>query len=86
MNPISKNKWLEAIKNLLLFSAIIHVFLLILYSIRNWNAKPLNYFNILDLDLFFPKIADGFLSTMLSIIFVIIIYFTFYFISSRKVN
>jgi hypothetical protein len=86
MKQIQKNKYIDALKKLILFSAISHIILLILYSIINLTIIPLNYFNILDLDLFFPNIINGHLSQILSLIIIAIIYWTIYFFSSKKLN
>ena len=77
---IGKNKYLDALKNLVLFSALTHLSLLIIYSIVKLDVMPLNYFNILDLDLFFPSIIDGTLSQILSVVVMVAIYLFFYLI------
>jgi len=86
MKQIQKNKYIDALKKLILFSAISHIILLILYSIINLTIIPLNYFNILDLDLFFPNIINGHLSQILSLIIIAIIYWIIYFFSSKKIK
>jgi hypothetical protein len=79
MKKIGKNKYFLALKNLILFSAIIHILSLIIYSIIQLEVIHLNYFNVLDFDLFFPNIINGFFSLILSIIVLLILYLIFYF-------
>ncbi|MBS3092154.1 hypothetical protein J4466_01915 [Candidatus Pacearchaeota archaeon] len=74
MNSIVKNKYFDALLKLMLFSAIIHVSLLIIYSIFSQNIFILNYFNILDFDLIFQSIAEGATNFLLSVAVVVIIY------------
>ena len=60
MIKFGKNKYLSALKNLILFSASIHILLLIIYSVIKLDITHLNYFNILDFDLFFPNIISNY--------------------------
>lgn len=74
-----KNRLWDAFLKLVLFSAGLHVVLLVVYSILHLNFLPLNYFNILDIDLFFPGIINGALSNILSVICIVAIYLLIYF-------
>lgn len=76
--PISKNRYLDALLKFILLTAVIHVFLLFIASIINADIIHLNYFNILDVDLFFPGVEIGLLSQILSVVAIIIIYVTIY--------
>ncbi len=78
-----KNKYLLVLKRLILFSAITHIILLIIYSFIRLDITYLNYFNILDLDLFFPNIIYGYFSQIVSILVILIIYFFIYFLSKE---
>ena len=71
---ISKNRCIDALLKFILFSAFVHIFLIIVFFVTNLDITLLNYFNILDIDLFFPNIASGFLSQILSILVMIFIY------------
>ena len=84
MIKFRKNKYFVALKNLILYSAIIHLILLIIYSIIKWDIVYLNYFNILDFDLFLPNIIHGYLSQILSIIVLVIVYLVIYFIPLKN--
>jgi len=74
---VSKNKYIIALKRTILFSAIIHLLILLWYAINTGNLKIINLFNILDLDLIYPNILKGNLSDFLSILALIIIYIVF---------
>ncbi len=78
------NKYIVALKNVMLFSAIIHMIMIAIYSIVKMNTSKFNFFDILDLDLFFPNIIKGNLSQIFSIIAFVIVYCIFYFINMEK--
>ncbi len=80
------NKYIVALKNVMLFSAIIHIIMIAIYSIVKLNTIKFNFFDILDLDLFFPNIIKGNLSQIFSIIAFIIVYCIFLFLIIRKVR
>lgn len=80
------NKYIVALKNVMLFSAIIHMIMIAIYSIVKLNTIKFNFFDILDLDLFFPNIIKGNLSQIFSIIAFIIVYCIFLFLIIRKVR
>ena len=68
----------------MLFSAIFHMIMIAIYSIVKMNTSKFNFFDILDLDLFFPKIVKGNLIQVSSIIAFVIVYCIFYFIKKEK--
>ena len=78
------NKYIIALKNVMLFSAIVHMIMIAIYSIVKLNTIKFNFFDILDLDLFFPNIIKGILSQILSIIAFVIAYCIFFFINKEK--
>lgn len=61
-------KYLAAIKKTILYSAILHIFFLVVISLTEKDLRILNYFNILDLEYFFPAILDFPFSTIISFI------------------
>ena len=69
-----KSKYLDALKKTILLYAILHLIILLGYAIYSNNFKLLNLFNILDLELFFPNILNGFVSDIFSLVVLIIIY------------
>ncbi|MSU54390.1 MAG: hypothetical protein EXS48_00930 [Candidatus Staskawiczbacteria bacterium] len=71
---IVKNKYLNALFLLMLFSAIVHMLMLFYFAIISKDLYVLNYFNILDVDIFFPNIFNNFAGNIFSVILVIIIY------------
>lgn len=71
---IVKNKYLNALFILMLFSAIAHMLIVFYLAIISGNLYIVNYFNILDLDLFYPNIFNNFIGNIFSILFVITVY------------
>ena len=59
---------LKALGYFMLLSAILHIIIILVHSIMNGDMHLFNYFDVLDLDLFFPNIAKGSLSFTLSTI------------------
>ena len=75
---VHKKALIDAFKNLALFSAIIHMLLLAVYSVKTLDFSKFNFFDIIDLDLFFPNAANGVISQILSITIGIIVFIFFY--------
>ena len=86
MKKIGKNKFIIALKNLTLLTAFIHIFLLVIYAFMKLDFTYLNYFNILDIDLFFPNVIKGYFNNILAVIILLIVYFTFYFFAQKKAS
>ncbi|MDD4938053.1 MAG: hypothetical protein PHX34_03500 [Candidatus Shapirobacteria bacterium] len=77
-------KILKSFLKFVLFTALLHIGVLIITAIRNGNIKFLNYFQILGLHEFWPKITNGKLSDILSIILMTIIFLSFLIFSFIK--
>ena len=71
---IVKNKYINALFILMLFSAIAHMFILFWWALKSANLYALNYFNILDLDLFYPNIFNSLSGAVFSVMLAIVIY------------
>ena len=71
---IVKNKYLNALFILMLFSAIVHMLVVFYFALTSGDFYIFNYFNILDLDLFYPNIFNNFIGNIFSILFVVFIY------------
>lgn len=56
-----------------LLTALIHIGVLTFTAIKNGDIKYLNYFQILGLNEFWPKIANGWISNVISISLMVII-------------
>lgn len=84
MNSLSKNRYLDAFLKALLFIAIIHFFIMLLYSIINLQPGIFNIFRIVELDLFFPNIIEGSLSSIISIILYLMVFPIAFFFFTRK--
>ncbi len=71
---IVQNKYLNALLLLMLFSASVHMVILIVWAIMQRNLDYLNYFNILTLNYFFPGVFEGWGASGISLATVIVIY------------
>jgi uncharacterized membrane protein len=69
---ISKKVWSSFLK-FVLMTALIHIGVLIFSAIKNGNIKFLNYFQILGLAQFWPKITTGWISDVISAVTMIFI-------------
>lgn len=82
---IVENKYLNALLLLMLFSAIIHMLVVFYWSVISKDFYLLNYFNILDLDLFYPNIFNNFSGNLFSLFFVVVIYILILKINRRSI-
>jgi len=71
---IIRNKYLNAFAILGLFSAGVHMVLLAFRAIFEKDLYVLNYFNVLDIDLFFPDLFNSFWGNATSVLFAGLIY------------
>ena len=71
---IVKNKYINALFVLMLFSAVVHMLVVFYLALASGDLYIVNYFNILDLDLFYPNIFNSFGGNIFSIVFVAVIY------------
>ena len=77
-------KIFKSFLNFFLFSALVHNCVLIFSAIKEGNIKHLNYFKIIGLEVFWPKIADGKISDLVSMGVMILIVALFLLMSLRK--
>lgn len=77
IEQLNKNKYSNCLFKIILFSAIVHLFFIAIKVITSGNVGLLNYFKIIGLDLFFPKISDSRLSLVLGLIFMGLLYLLF---------
>lgn len=70
----TNSKYIIALKKVMLFSAGFHIVMITIYSLIKLNTEKFNFFDILDLDLFFPKLVEGNFSQMLSVITFVLLY------------
>ncbi len=77
-------KIFKSFLNFFLFSALVHNGVLIFSTIKEGNIKHLNYFRIIGLEAFWPRIADSEVSDLVSIGVMILIVTLFLLISLRK--
>jgi hypothetical protein len=67
---IVQSKYLNTLLVLMLFSAIVHMLILGYFALISGNPYVLNYFNILDIDNFFPGFLDSVEGNAFSLVFV----------------
>ncbi|MDD4027302.1 MAG: hypothetical protein PHO75_03910 [Candidatus Shapirobacteria bacterium] len=79
-------KIMNSFLKFVLLTALVHIGVLIFTSIKNGNIKFLNYFQILGLTEFWPKITEGWISDVLSILLIVIIVSGFLITSLIKKN
>ena len=84
MDRFVNNRFLDALLKLMLFSATIHICILIYHSITSHDITVMNYFNILDLDFFMSDIAKGTVNNILSAVTMLIIYIVIFFFLSKQ--
>ncbi|MCW1949589.1 MAG: hypothetical protein KIH89_004080 [Candidatus Shapirobacteria bacterium] len=77
-------KIFKSFLNFFLFSALVHNCVLIFSTIKESNIKHLNYFKIIGLEVFWPRITDGKISDLVSAGVMILIVVSFLLISLRK--
>jgi len=74
---IHKNRYIDAFAKLIIFSGVVHVLVLIIYSIMNLNFEKLSYFEIIEINLFFTQPLNMLFSVIIALIIYLIIYFRF---------
>jgi len=72
---IVRNKYLNALFVLMLFSAAIHMLILAYLAFKAGDPYILNYFNILDVDIFIPGFLNSEAGNLLSLAFTAGFYF-----------
>jgi hypothetical protein len=77
-------KIFKSFLNFFLFSALVHNGVLIFSTLKEGNIKYLNYFKIIGLEVFWPRIADGKVSDLVSVGVMVLIVSLFLIISLRK--
>ncbi|MDO8573355.1 MAG: hypothetical protein Q7R77_01255 [Candidatus Daviesbacteria bacterium] len=78
------NRFVRTLKLTIVTFASVHLLLLFAYYLISGQIENLNLFNILDLNLFFPKIGTGLGSFILSFLLVILVYSLFFLIGKGK--
>jgi len=77
MQPTAKNPYIDALLKLMLFSASLHMAILIANSLFSGNFGLLNYFDILDLEWIFPSLSGTGLPFILGTLLALGIYTLF---------
>ena len=84
MRRIVDNRYLDALLKLMMFSAIIHIIILIPCALVTGNGMLMNYFNILDLDLVFPGVENGALSQVICVVVAVAVYCAMFFTNKQE--
>lgn len=66
---MNKKDVTTAVGKLFMYSAMFHFVMLIIQAIGQQSLVPINYFNIIDLDYFFPGVEYGYVNHFLSAVF-----------------
>lgn len=86
MREIVKNKYLDALLKLFIFSATIHIVILIIYSIIHLSITSLNFFEILQLNLIFPFLTNNLIIMIPATIAALDIYLFFLLAHKKPIN
>lgn len=79
-------KILKSFLKFFLLSALIHIVILIILAIKNGDIKYLNYFRIIGLEEFWPRISNTYVSDLISGVIMVMIVLSFFGLSFRKIN
>lgn len=79
-----KNRFIDALIKFILFSAFLHLLLLLIFLVFTHDFTGVNYFNIIGLNLFFPNIGQGFASQIFSLLTMAVTYGLIFFIINKK--
>lgn len=77
-------KILKSFLKFFLLSALIHIGILIISAIKNGDIKYFNYFRIIGLEEFWPRISNTHTSDLISGIIMIVIVLSFFVFSLRN--
>lgn len=74
---------IKTIGSVIFLTAIIHLGVMIVNAVYFKDVKILNYFRVLSLDTYFPKITKGYLSDIISVIIITVLFLLFWFFKKR---
>lgn len=74
---------IKTIGSVIFLTAIIHLVVMIVNAVYFKDVKILNYFRVLSLDTYFPKITKGYLSDIISVIIITVLFLLFWFFKKR---
>lgn len=84
MSSLSKNYFIKAFVTLMVVSALLHILILLYVVITTKNVNALNFFTIIELDIFFPHFVHSSTGNYIAAILVALIYLTSYIFLSKK--
>ncbi len=81
---IVRNKYLNTLLLLILFSAIAHIIILFYIVVQTGDFYTLNYFNVLDITYFVPNFSNSLWGNIISVVFLVFIYFVILLVNKIK--
>ncbi|MEI8067626.1 MAG: hypothetical protein WCG91_01590 [Candidatus Shapirobacteria bacterium] len=81
-------KSIRSIAYLIFFTALVHIGVMTVNSIYFKDVKVFNYFRVISLDTYFPRITNGHLSDVISLLILVILFVVFWFFqkSHKKIT
>lgn len=76
--PFERKRFVQAVKNFILLSGALHIIILVCYVLLTGRYQFLNYFKVLDIDLFLPFVDQSDWFFLGSVIVIIVLVFLFY--------
>jgi len=81
---LAENPFKDALLKCIIFSAIIHMTILIVHFIFTLDENLLNYFDLIGFTVFFPGLSGSWLYTSLSLVFMLAFYNLILLLSKNK--
>jgi len=70
--------------SVIFLTALIHIAVMTFNAIYLNDLKVFNYFRVLSLDVYFPKITKGYLSDLISLLVMALLFLVFWFFKREK--
>ena len=74
MKKISNNKFIDAAFKLMMLSSVIHIVTSVIAAVFYQDLNRLNYFDIVDLELFGPNLSGNIFATFISFVVIAVLY------------
>lgn len=86
MNRFSENRFIDAALKTVIVSALTHITIIVIHAIMTSNIMKLNYFKILELDLFIPGVGRDMMSFFVSMVTLLLVYFLVFYFMTHDVD
>lgn len=77
MKKVSMPLIFNSLINTILFLAVVHLSILIIYALIQWSINPLNIFKIIDIRLLFPMLGQRIYNDIFSSVLYVVIFLIF---------